>query len=272
MLAQFTDTEELDGEIYHCEKCNAKRKKDILYTKAEKRLLIKKLPPVLRLHLKRFRWSGRLHREKIHTPAMFDEVLDMGPFCDCKSDTNTGNVNYRLTGVVIHHGTGFKSGHYTANCWNSEAETTSNHQIDINTEITTTSNHQIDIYIELTILNYQIDINTEITTTSNHQIDIYIEITTSNHQIHINTEIETTSNHQMDINTEIKTTSNHQIDIYTEITTTSNHQIDIYTEIETTSNHQIDINTEIKTTSNHQIDINTEITTTSNHQIDICRQ
>ncbi|XP_071121076.1 ubiquitin carboxyl-terminal hydrolase 44-like isoform X1 [Mytilus edulis] len=122
MLAQFTDTEELDGEIYHCEKCNAKRKKDILYTKAEKRLLIKKLPPVLRLHLKRFRWSGRLHREKIHTPAMFDEVLDMGPFCDCKSDTNTGNVNYRLTGVVIHHGTGFKSGHYTANCWNSEAE------------------------------------------------------------------------------------------------------------------------------------------------------
>ncbi|VDI24469.1 ubiquitin carboxyl-terminal hydrolase 44/49 [Mytilus galloprovincialis] len=82
MLAQFTDTEELDGEIYHCEKCNARRKKDILYTKAEKRLLIKKLPPVLRLHLKRF----------------------------------------RLTGVVIHHGTGFKSGHYTANCWNSEAE------------------------------------------------------------------------------------------------------------------------------------------------------
>lgn len=24
MLAQFTDTEELDGEIYHCEKCNGK--------------------------------------------------------------------------------------------------------------------------------------------------------------------------------------------------------------------------------------------------------
>lgn len=64
-----------------------------------------------------FRWSGRLHREKIHTPVMFDEVLDMKPFCD----SVTADVNYRLIGVVIHHGTGFKSGHYTANCWNPES-------------------------------------------------------------------------------------------------------------------------------------------------------
>ena len=64
-----------------------------------------------------YRWSGRLHREKIHTPVMFDEVLDMKPFCDSVS----ADVNYRLTGVVIHHGTGFKSGHYTANCWNPES-------------------------------------------------------------------------------------------------------------------------------------------------------
>lgn len=120
MLAQFTDTEELDGEIYHCEKCNAKRKKgNTLYTRAEKRLLVKGLPPVLRLHLKRFRWSGRLHREKIHTPVMFDEVLDMEPFCVSEQGSSK---KYRLIGVVIHHGTGFKSGHYTAHCWNKDAD------------------------------------------------------------------------------------------------------------------------------------------------------
>ena len=49
---------------------------------------------------------------------MFDEVMDMEPFCVSEQGTSK---KYRLIGVVIHHGTGFKSGHYTANCWNKEA-------------------------------------------------------------------------------------------------------------------------------------------------------
>nr|XP_022323402.1 ubiquitin carboxyl-terminal hydrolase 44-like [Crassostrea virginica] len=124
MLYKFTEEETLEGKIYRCEKCNARRKSkstSSTFTEAQKRLLLKKLPPVLRLHLKRFRWSGRNHREKICTQVAFDEVLDIEPFCD-KSEMEGGeSYQYNLMGVIIHHGRGFGSGHYTACCWNSEA-------------------------------------------------------------------------------------------------------------------------------------------------------
>lgn len=29
--------------------------------------------------------------------------------------------SYHLSSVIVHHGMGFKSGHYTAYCWNVEA-------------------------------------------------------------------------------------------------------------------------------------------------------
>ncbi|XP_061167152.1 ubiquitin carboxyl-terminal hydrolase 44-like [Saccostrea echinata] len=124
MLYKFTEEETLEGRIYQCENCNTRRKKRTsksIYTEAQKRLLLKKLPNVLRLHLKRFRWSGRNHREKISTQVAFDDVLDVEPFCD-KSDMEKGqSYTYNLLGVIIHHGRGFGSGHYTACCWNAEA-------------------------------------------------------------------------------------------------------------------------------------------------------
>ncbi|XP_045175243.2 ubiquitin carboxyl-terminal hydrolase 44-like [Mercenaria mercenaria] len=120
MLAKFTEEEHLEGNIYACEKCNKGRSKSgTVYTEAKKQLLINELPPILRLHLKRFRWSGRIHREKISTHVATDELLDLKPFCSNNIDPQP---QYRLFGVIIHHGRGFGSGHYTAYTWNKEAE------------------------------------------------------------------------------------------------------------------------------------------------------
>ena len=65
--------------------------------------------------------------------------LDLLRYCKTTPPTNTvsndvgvvmsdmGVVNceedyvYDLTSVIVHHGGGFNSGHYTAYCWNNEA-------------------------------------------------------------------------------------------------------------------------------------------------------
>ncbi|KAK3591917.1 hypothetical protein CHS0354_005136 [Potamilus streckersoni] len=144
MLAKFTEEERLEGKIYTCEKCNNNRKSVIkdhnkksigrdhnrrsvtkdqqtVYTEAKKQLLIHKLPQILRLHLKRFRWSGRLHREKINTHVAVDDLLDLMPFCSQRTNGKKADYEYKLTGLIMHHGKGFGSGHYTAYVWNNEA-------------------------------------------------------------------------------------------------------------------------------------------------------
>nr|XP_006628671.1 PREDICTED: ubiquitin carboxyl-terminal hydrolase 49 isoform X1 [Lepisosteus oculatus]XP_015198287.1 PREDICTED: ubiquitin carboxyl-terminal hydrolase 49 isoform X1 [Lepisosteus oculatus]XP_015198288.1 PREDICTED: ubiquitin carboxyl-terminal hydrolase 49 isoform X1 [Lepisosteus oculatus]XP_015198289.1 PREDICTED: ubiquitin carboxyl-terminal hydrolase 49 isoform X1 [Lepisosteus oculatus] len=126
MLAKFTETEALEGRIYACDQCNSKRRKSspkpLVLTEACKQLLIYRLPQVLRLHLKRFRWSGRNHREKIGVHVTFDQVLNMEPYCckDSLSSLHRESFTYDLSAVVMHHGKGFGSGHYTAYCYNTE--------------------------------------------------------------------------------------------------------------------------------------------------------
>ncbi|XP_056131950.1 ubiquitin carboxyl-terminal hydrolase 44 [Lampris incognitus] len=141
MLAKFTETEALEGNIYACDQCNTKRRrlssKPVILTEAQKQLMIHKLPQVLRLHLKRFRWSGRHHREKIGVHVSFDQLLDMEPYCcldptpkgaACSSPSSPSSTGlprpkhflYELSAVVMHHGKGFGSGHYTAYCYNTE--------------------------------------------------------------------------------------------------------------------------------------------------------
>ncbi|XP_021115493.1 ubiquitin carboxyl-terminal hydrolase 49 isoform X6 [Heterocephalus glaber] len=77
MLAKFTETEALEGRIYACDQCNSKRRKSnpkpLVLSEARKQLMIYTLPQVLRLHLKRFRWSGRNHREKIGVHVAFEQ-------------------------------------------------------------------------------------------------------------------------------------------------------------------------------------------------------
>ncbi|XP_035384049.1 ubiquitin carboxyl-terminal hydrolase 44 isoform X2 [Electrophorus electricus] len=128
MLAKFTETEALEGAIYACDQCNNKRRrfcsKQVVLTEAQKQLMIYKLPHVLRLHLKRFRWSGRNHREKIGVHVEFEQELNMELYCCKDSASNTSahpqHFLYQLSAVVMHHGKGFGSGHYTAFCYNTE--------------------------------------------------------------------------------------------------------------------------------------------------------
>ncbi|KAM8935425.1 ubiquitin carboxyl-terminal hydrolase 44 [Lycaon pictus] len=126
MLAKFTETEALEGKIYVCDHCNTKRRrfssKSVVLTEAQKQLMICHLPQVLRLHLKRFRWSGRNNREKIGVHVGFEEILNMEPYC-CRESLKSLRPEcfiYDLSAVVMHHGKGFGSGHYTAYCYNSE--------------------------------------------------------------------------------------------------------------------------------------------------------
>uniref|UniRef100_A0A8C2GEH9 Ubiquitin carboxyl-terminal hydrolase n=1 Tax=Cyprinus carpio TaxID=7962 RepID=A0A8C2GEH9_CYPCA len=94
----------------------------VVLTEAQKQLMVHKLPHVLRLHLKRFRWSGRNHREKIGVHVQFEQELNMEPYC-CKDSSNVPHPQhflYQLSAVVMHHGKGFGSGHYTAFCYNTE--------------------------------------------------------------------------------------------------------------------------------------------------------
>ncbi|XP_013803444.1 ubiquitin carboxyl-terminal hydrolase 44 [Apteryx mantelli] len=126
MLAKFTETEALEGKIYACDQCNTKRRKfsskPVILTEAQKQLMVCRLPQVLRLHLKRFRWSGRNHREKIGVHVAFDQTLNMEPYC-CRESLKSVLPDcfiYDLSAVVMHHGKGFGSGHYTAYCYNSE--------------------------------------------------------------------------------------------------------------------------------------------------------
>ncbi|XP_057598337.1 ubiquitin carboxyl-terminal hydrolase 44 [Hippopotamus amphibius kiboko] len=126
MLAKFTETEALEGKIYVCDQCNSKRRrfssKPVVLTEAQKQLMICHLPQVLRLHLKRFRWSGRNNREKIGVHVGFEEILNMEPYC-CRESLESLRPEcfiYDLSAVVMHHGKGFGSGHYTAYCYNSE--------------------------------------------------------------------------------------------------------------------------------------------------------
>nr|XP_057910178.1 ubiquitin carboxyl-terminal hydrolase 49 [Doryrhamphus excisus]XP_057910180.1 ubiquitin carboxyl-terminal hydrolase 49 [Doryrhamphus excisus] len=126
MLSKFTETESLEGRIYACNHCNKRRRKTshkpLVLSEAHKQLLIYRLPQVLRLHLKRFRWSGRNHREKIGVHVAFDQVLNIKPYCCTGSGhaVHRGGYTYDLSAVVMHHGKGFGSGHYTAYCYNTE--------------------------------------------------------------------------------------------------------------------------------------------------------
>jgi len=133
MLDLFTQTERLHGgRVYCCSNCNKSNDRNLRrsstrfkkLSEAEKRIKIFEHPEILRFHIKRFRWGGRNHREKIAVNVTFPSELDITNHCIDASHqvSDAEEYLYDLRAVVIHHGRGFASGHYTSYCWNERGK------------------------------------------------------------------------------------------------------------------------------------------------------
>ena len=81
-------------------------------THAVKSTRIKKLPPILMIHLKRFHFDVRTGKtDKLNSLIDAPESLDLNTFMDVSHDQNT---RYSLHGILRHHGDKAQGGHYTA--------------------------------------------------------------------------------------------------------------------------------------------------------------
>ncbi|ETN61900.1 hypothetical protein AND_006429 [Anopheles darlingi] len=111
-LSSFTEVEELaETELYYCNSCKCKQK-------STKRFWIRRLPNVLCLHIKRFRWNN-FYRTKIDLRISFPiNALDMSQFVlnngpETRRSNSSCNI-YDLAAVIVHHGNGSSCGHYTS--------------------------------------------------------------------------------------------------------------------------------------------------------------
>ncbi|EDO37466.1 predicted protein, partial [Nematostella vectensis] len=107
-MKHFVALEKLaESELYMCLKCKKKEQ-------STKKFWIQRLPNVLCLHLKRFRFQAFL-RSKIDTYVQFPiRGLDMSPYTlKGQEKGETKPVLYDLAAVVVHHGSGVSAGHYT---------------------------------------------------------------------------------------------------------------------------------------------------------------
>lgn len=113
-LSSFIELEELtETELYYCSTCLKKQR-------STKRFWIRRLPDVLCLHLKRFRYNNFL-RTKIDDYIQFPiQGLDMKRFVMANKHETRGSscgpTTYDLVAFIEHHGSGLGSGHYTAYC------------------------------------------------------------------------------------------------------------------------------------------------------------
>eukprot|EP00127_Corallochytrium_limacisporum_P003323 Clim_evm12s148 gene=Clim_evmTU12s148 len=113
MLSRFCEEEMLDEhELYECGNCKRRER-------CVKQFTISELPPMLCLHVKRFRWTSA--RSKIDTFVHFPlQGLDMSPYTTTHASGSSSSasggkpIRYDLSAVVVHHGMGMGSGHYTA--------------------------------------------------------------------------------------------------------------------------------------------------------------
>ena len=92
-------------DAYFCSKCGG-------LCEASSQALISQFPPVLVVHIARFR--ANLYRAyKVSTNVALPTVLDLAPFADPLALRAAQAVTYRLVGVSEHIGA-LSHGHYTA--------------------------------------------------------------------------------------------------------------------------------------------------------------
>lgn len=103
-LKNFSCTETLCSEYkYHCEVCGSKQE-------AQKRMMVKKLPQILALHLKRFKYVEQQQRyTKLSHRVTFPLQLRL---FNTSSDATNHDRLYDLVAVVVHCGSGPNRGHY----------------------------------------------------------------------------------------------------------------------------------------------------------------
>jgi ubiquitin carboxyl-terminal hydrolase 12/46 len=105
-LKRFSSNETLDAaDKFSCDACACKQE-------AQKRMRIAKLPPVLCLHLKRFKYVESLGQmKKLTYRVVFPFELKLVNTTD---DCEEQDVLYSLSAVVVHMGAHVNHGHYVA--------------------------------------------------------------------------------------------------------------------------------------------------------------
>jgi ubiquitin carboxyl-terminal hydrolase 22/27/51 len=123
-LERFTSREKLAAAEYTCQTCDSGQN-------ATKQLSIKRLPPVLPVHLKRFEHT-KSTSSKIETNVRFPMKLDIYPYTTAHKltqtkaakmngppitnynmNTPTNSLMYELSSVIVHKGK-IDSGHYVS--------------------------------------------------------------------------------------------------------------------------------------------------------------
>lgn len=107
-LRSFSCSESLrDGDKYFCDTCCSLQE-------GQKRMRIKKLPPVLALHLKRFKYVEQHNQyRKLSYRVVFPHELRV-PGLGNTDDEPLEDTVYDLFAVVIHVGQGASHGHYVS--------------------------------------------------------------------------------------------------------------------------------------------------------------
>uniref|UniRef100_A0A914CTM9 ubiquitinyl hydrolase 1 n=1 Tax=Acrobeloides nanus TaxID=290746 RepID=A0A914CTM9_9BILA len=103
-LRDFSNMETLCGDQkYYCDNCCSKQE-------AQKRMRIKKLPRLLALHLKRFKYVEQLNRyTKLSYRVLFPMELRL---FNVRDDAQNSDRLYDLVAVVVHCGSTPNRGHY----------------------------------------------------------------------------------------------------------------------------------------------------------------